>query len=595
MKLLLTTLHSRYIHSSLALPCIAAACAAIPGLDTVIREHTVNERPEKVLVVLAREDADIIAFSCYIWNIEQTLKLAAELKLLHPHSYIILGGPEVSYGSLELMAANPQIDAIVHGEGEEAVRSLMELLTESSGRAISDESLAAIGSISFRSGEEIIAAAENAAMKELDKLPSPFAAGLVDTSKPLVYVETSRGCPFSCAFCLSSVEKGVRSFSTARIESDLLLLMQQRVDTIKLVDRTFNYDPVRAEQIWKFILANNRTSRFHFEIAADLLTEANITLLKSVPARTFRFEIGVQSTTAAALARVERKFDQKKLFANISRLIAETAVTIHLDLVAGLPGEDFTGFTESLDLLLALKPHHIQAELLKMLKGTAIRKSAKENGYSFSPFPPYRILKSNALSFEDICRIEECAEALEVIYNSGRFAVTLEMLSRHHSLTALFTAGRIAQEIAALGGKHLAGSFGAVLGLAEKLFPELIETIKETLCFDYCMAGHPGSSLPAFFQKESGGSLPPLPFPEIAARLSLPGGSRFRTFTANFGRDYSDSGRSEGSTDITFVYCHLEERQQVLLLAEAAAQNDNSLSYLSLYLPSSPNSTEPLK
>jgi len=341
MKLLLATLHSRYIHSSLALPSLAAACADINGLTTVIREQTINELSGKVLIDLAGEQADIIAFSCYIWNIEQTLRLAAELKLLQPNLYIILGGPEVSYCSHELMTENPKIDAVVRGEGEATFRRLMLLMTGTAGQALSDESLQEVGSISFRSGDEIISAAGSAPLDEFDSIPSPFAAGLADSFKPLVYLETARGCPFSCAFCLSSVETGVRSFSMARIESDLAILMEQGAGTIKLVDRTFNYDPIRANSIWRFILKNNRGSRFHFEIAADLLTDDNIALLQTVPPDIFRFEIGVQSTAAATLENVRRKSDLRKLFENVRRLKANSAVTVHLDLVAGLPGEDF--------------------------------------------------------------------------------------------------------------------------------------------------------------------------------------------------------------------------------------------------------------
>lgn len=574
MKLLLTTLHSRYIHSSLALPCLAASCTGISGLETVIREHTVNERPEKVLAALSREHADIVAFSCYIWNIGQTLKIAADLKLLHPETFIILGGPEVSYGSHELMAENPPIDAVIRGEGEGPFRLLMQLLTEASGRAVPDESLLAVGNITFRSGDEIMSAPLNPPMKELDSIPSPFAAGLADTSKPLVYLETSRGCPFSCAFCLSSVEKGVRSFSMPRIESDLSILMQQGVDTIKFVDRTFNYDPVRADRIWDFILKNNQKSRFHFEIAADLLTEENIRMLRSVPPDTFRFEIGVQSAAAETLSSVERVSDLNRLFSNVKRLQAETNVTLHLDLVAGLPGEDLEGFWKSLESLLSLNPDHIQVELLKMLKGTEIRKSAKESGYSFSPYPPYRILKSSWLTFEDICSIESIGEAIEEIYNSGRFKTATAMIARHGSLVRLFSTEPNAGEPARIGGRNPAQLFESVLKLSGAAFPELVEQIRDALRFDYCMAGHPGNSLPSFLLPKGGddsGSPTSIPYPEIADRLSLPARSRFRAFAANFGRDYTAIGCPEGETEITFVYCNIDGGRRVLLLSDACA------------------------
>jgi anaerobic magnesium-protoporphyrin IX monomethyl ester cyclase len=574
MRLLLATLHSRYIHSSLALPYIAASCADISGLETVIRELTVNERPEKVLITLVREQADIIAFSCYIWNVEQTLKIAAELKLLQPELFIILGGPEVSYGSHQLMAEHPYIDLVVHGEGEETMRRLMQLMMAASGEALSDDSLQEVGGISFRSDDAIISAAEKPAIRELDTIPSPFAAGLADTSKPLVYIETSRGCPFSCAFCLSSIEQGVRSFSLQRIENDLSILMELKVGTIKLVDRTFNYDPVRADHIWKFILKNNLKSRFHFEIAADLLTDGNISLLKSVPPDTFRFEIGVQSTAAETLASVGRKSDLKKLFANVRRLKQETAVTIHLDLVAGLPGEDFDGFAGSLERLLLLQPDHIQVEPLKMLKGTAIRKSARENGYSFSPYPPYRILTSSWLTFEDICRIEEISEAVEEIYNSGRYRATLEMLAGQGTLAQLFSAHYPEKN----GERQLPQAFAAFLAVVEDRFPVRSETIRETLRFDYCMTGHPGKQLPTFLQPNEGKNgqpAPPISNKEVAFRLSLPGNIQFRTYAATFERDYSVAGWPEGVTEITFVYGHFGGGRKVLLLSDRP-ENDNS-------------------
>ncbi len=566
MKLLLTTLHSRYIHSSLALPAIAASCADIPELETIIREQTINERPEKLLVELLDEHADVIAFSCYIWNIEQTLRLTAELKLLHPELYIILGGPEVSYGSNALMAANPHIDAVVHGEGEVTMRRLMLLMTEAAGHSLPDELLQEVDGISFRSGAEIFSATASLTIRELDTIPSPFAAGLADLSKPLVYIETSRGCPFACAFCLSSVEQGVRSFSMPRIENDLSILMAQGAGTIKLVDRTFNYDPVRADNIWRFILKNNQQSRFHFEIAADLLTDDNISLLKSVPSDTFRFEIGVQSTSAETLSKAGRKSDLEKVLANVKRLKEGTAITVHLDLVAGLPGEDFDGFMSSLEKLLLLRPDHIQVEILKMLKGTAIRRTARESGYIFSPYPPYRILQSRWLTFEDICKIEEISEAVEDIYNSGRYRVTLDMLAEHGSLLPLFSGRRPDKN----GPRHLVHAFTALLEVAEESFAIQSETIRDTLRFDFCMSGHPGKYLPEFLQpnvEKPGLPASPISNKEVASRLSLPGSIQFRTFTTSFSRDYTKAGWPETVTVITFIYGNFADGKKVLLLA----------------------------
>jgi len=567
MKLLLATLLSKYIHSSLALPTIAAACSKVPGLETVIREHTVNERPVDILRALMSEDADVAAFSCYIWNIEQTLKLSAEMKLLHPGLFVIFGGPEVSYGSHELMAAHPHIDLIVHGEGEDALAEMMQLLAAHSGSALTDDRLSELPGISFRSGDEIITTPGRVNTGSLDSSPSPFAAGLADLSKPLVYIETSRGCPFSCAFCLSSVETGVRTFSLPRIEQDLAILMEHGVETIKFVDRTFNFDAKRASRIWDFILAHNRKSRFHFEIAADLLTDENIALLKRIPDNTFRFEIGVQSIAAETLDIVGRRSDLERLFANVGRLKEETGITIHLDLVAGLPGEDFDGFVRSLDRLIAAKPHHIQVEPLKLLKGTLMRKIARDRGYTFSPFPPYRILNTPWLTFADVCRIEDCSEALEEIYNSGRFAVTLDMVSQHYALTPLFTSWSSPKA----KGSRLSVIFEQFLNHLKKVFPELSEAIIDPLRFDYCMNGHPGHSLPSFLEPGDGPdavSTAPASQREIAKRLSLSKENRFRTFTGKFSRDYSTAGWPEGDYRITFVYCSSGTVRKVLHLVE---------------------------
>lgn len=545
MKLLLATLHSKQSHASLALPTLAAACSQIEALEIVMAEYTVNERPEAILPRLVAAAADVVAFSCYIWNIELTLQLAEELKLINPHSFIVLGGPEVSFGCYELLACHDFIDCIVRGEGEETLVELLQLAAENHGARLSAGRLAGICGITFRSGDEIVTTPERGGIKNLDAIPSPVVAGLVATGKPLVYYETTRGCPFSCAFCISSLEGSVRAYSLARVQLDLGMLIDSEVATIKLVDRTFNYDAVRANQLWEFILARNRSSRFHFEIAADLLTEENISLLRRVPADTFRFEIGVQSVAAGTLESVARKSDLTRLFANVARLRAETAVTVHLDLVAGLPGEDLSGFSRSLERLLASRPHHIQVEPLKVLKGTAMRKIAREQNYVFSPYPPYRILKNRWLSFADICRIEAATRALDWFYNSGRFTATLALLAPKISLAELFIEPELESILAECGNSSLAAVFASFYRLIDRMLAkELLATAADALLFDYCMAGYPGNGLPRFLVDPADGASPakpPLSHPEIARLLSIPSTNRIRTVTARFRTDHSGS------------------------------------------------------
>jgi anaerobic magnesium-protoporphyrin IX monomethyl ester cyclase len=557
MKILLTTLHAKYAHASLALPSLMAACDGIADMEPAIKEFTVNERLDSILRALVAEEAQVIAFSCYIWNIEQTLKLVSDLKLIVPETFIILGGPEVSFDSIELMSQNPGVDCIVRGEGEAVFRELATLLA-SSPLPVRDNKLSDIAGLCFRIGDDIITTAERQQPTDLDILPSPFQAGLVNLTKPLVYYETARGCPFSCAFCISSLEKGVRSYSMTRIRQDLGLLMEQRVQTIKLVDRTFNYDALRANEIWEFILDNNRGSRFHFEIAADLLTDSNLEILRKVPADCFRFEIGVQSTNRDTLDQVSRKTDLQKLFANVERLQQETSVDLHLDLVAGLPGEDLSGFLLSLQTVLEARPHHIQVELLKVLKGSPMRVIAAKHGYAYSSAPPYRIHHTPWLAFKDVVRIETIAELIERINNSGRFVNTLQSVANVMPLSRFF-----AELAAHLGDSlQLTGQLPTLYQsiwefIACHLPQEALLIVHDALRYDFCLSGYPTGSLPEFFLSPEVAERSPaerLPIPKIARLLNLPTSCRIRTFTCSFQHDFRTKPWGDIPVTFTFAY-----------------------------------------
>lgn len=437
MKILLTTLHAKYSHASLALPCLAACCRDVPGVTVTIREYTVNEPREHLLRLIMAEQADMVALSCYIWNIEKILRIVSDIKKIAPETRIVLGGPEVSFGAFDLMHSNPAVDFVIKGEGENVFRRLVETLVAQVEGLLPGSALEDIDNLFFRDGSDISTGPHERGYLQLDTIPSPFEAGLVDLDKPLTYYETSRGCPFSCAFCLSSVEGQVRSYSMERIKRDLLLLMQKKVPQVKLVDRTFNYDAHRAEEIWRFILEHNQGSHFHFEIAADLLNDTSIEILKQVPADTFRFEIGVQSASADTLRQVNRSADLGRLFYVIRRLRAETRIELHLDLVAGLPGEDYGAFLTSLQAVADLHPHQIQVEPLKVLKGSPMREIASRQDYHFSASPPYTILRNPWLSYDDIGRIETVGRLLDLFFNHGGFGTALELLTRTNPLAIL--------------------------------------------------------------------------------------------------------------------------------------------------------------
>jgi anaerobic magnesium-protoporphyrin IX monomethyl ester cyclase len=566
MKILLATLHAKYVHNSLALPCLAAACQGLDGVTTVIREFTVNEPADRILRVIVNEEADVAAFSCYIWNIGETLKLASDLKQIRPETFIILGGPEASFGVFELMTQHPALDCVVRGEGEETFRELIACLAGSDGHGDLLKQLSS--GITCRAGEDIIATPDRVVIKDLDSIPSPFSAGLADLGKPLVYFETSRGCPFSCAFCMSSLDREVRSFSMERIGKDLGILMAQGARTVKLVDRTFNFSATRANEIWAIILGGNRTSRYHFEIAADLLTDENFRLLRSVPPGMFRFEIGVQSGEDETLERVGRSSDLARLFANVQRLRDETGVVVHLDLVAGLPGEDFAGFLRSLqrlfDLLTADSRSagiecHIQVELLKVLKGSPMRKIAAEENYSFSGAPPYRVLRTPWLSYAEICRIDTIGRLVDLFSNSGRFRTTLAQIATTNPLSEFFAQAAECWENAGLPPTlSQSALFDALWRFAGEILPdEEMEWFLDALCFDFCLAEYPSlSKLPGFFRGK-GDSRKGNARGDNAAymeKLEIPSGSRVRSFRHDFERDYLGTPWGEGAAEFLFVY-----------------------------------------
>lgn len=552
MNILLVTLHSKYSHASLALPCLAACCREVRGAGVTIREWTVNEPREHILKLIMAEEAEMVAFSCYIWNIEKTLSIVSDIKKISPQKLIVLGGPEVSFGIFELMHDNPAVDFVVKGEGESVFQRLVETVVN---EALPERSLAEIENLFFRDGEDIIAGPKSAGHLLLDTIPSPFEAGLADLAKPLIYYETSRGCPFSCAFCLSSMEGAVRSFSMERIQRDLLFLMRHNVSRIKLVDRTFNFDAGRANEIWEFILRHNQGSHFHFEIAADLLTEANLHTLSRVPENTFRFEIGIQTVSESTLEQVGRKSDLSRIFTAVRRLKAETKVELHLDLVAGLPGENYDGFLASLQALADLEPHEIQIEPLKVLKGSPMREITARENYHFSSSPPYTILRNPWLCFDDICRIETIGRLLDLFQKHGGLGAAFSVLLQNQPFAATFDKMARAAGTETLAGFSRRRVYELFARLAGALVAEnRLEYLHDALFFDYCRSEMPlMGKLPAFAAARQSKCAWPGPG-DLPAGLNTPDGSRIKAFRSTFVRDYRTEPWENDPVTITFVY-----------------------------------------
>ena len=421
MRTILSTLHSKFIHNSLALPCLAAYCGEDCG-EFLIREFTVHEPRESILSQILAEDPDVVAFSVYLWNRRETLDLVDALCVARPELRIILGGPEVSFEGEEIFTRHPGITALIRGEGEEPLRALLSAWQQ-------EQEPGEVTRTVLRVGEELNTGPDSPPLKELDRVPSPFRSGLVDMARGFVYYETSRGCPFHCSFCLSARDNLIRSYSMERIKSDLLLLMQKGVAKIKLVDRTFNFDASRAREIFSFILEHNRSTHFHFEIAGHLLDEATLELLEKVPEEMFQFEIGVQSTLESTLDAIGRKVNMKKLEENIRSLRKSNRIHMHLDLVAGLPGDNYNSFLKSIDRVATLAPHHLQIEPVKLLPGSPLRDQAEELKIRFDPNPPYTILGSPELSYAELQQLQEISRLLDLTYNSGHFSSFIRELS----------------------------------------------------------------------------------------------------------------------------------------------------------------------
>lgn len=416
MRTLLTTLHSKYIHASLALPSLVAFCGTDCG-ELLIREYTVHEPKESLLAQIVSCQPDVVAFSVYLWNRTVTLELVDCLKRIKPQLRVVLGGPEVSFEPEDFFLQHA-VDALICGEGELPLRQLL---------------------IAWQQGDEPLpvpglrlasAPAENgkSQLDDLDLLPSPFAAGLVDLSRGLVYYESSRGCPYDCSFCMSALDDRVRSFSMTRIFADLKLLIDADVPQIKFVDRTFNYQNQRSREIFSFILQHNRSSHYHFEIGAHLLDDDTLDLLETVPPGMFQFEIGVQSTLPATLKNVGRRASLDKLATNVQRLRRADNIHLHLDLIAGLPGESYAQFLYSLDWTAGLNAHHLQLEPVKLLPGAPLRQQAEKFGLVYDPHPPYSILRAPDIDYTELERLRGISRLLDLLQNSGRFNHLLPLL-----------------------------------------------------------------------------------------------------------------------------------------------------------------------
>lgn len=419
MNIVLATLNAKYIHASLAIRYLRAfARDAAPEMQ--LKEYNINQQVTDITADLYAAKPDVLGMACYIWNITETLQIVRMLKQVHPAVQVVLGGPEVSYDAAQVLSEHPAVDYVVTGEGEQAFHCLLTALQHKS-------SLYGIPGLAWRDGKRIIINEAAVPMAELDEIPWPYE-DLSALADKIIYYECSRGCPFSCQYCLSSTFSGVRFFSLSRVKRDLQKFIDAGVKQVKFVDRTFNCDRGYALEIFKFLAAQGGKTNFHFEIAADLLDEETLDLLAHTAPGRFQFEIGIQSTYKSTLEIIRRRMDWEQAARAVKQLNKTQNIHLHLDLIAGLPAESYAQFRQSFNDVFALSPGRLQLGFLKLLKGSGIRERAGEFSYLYMDQPPYEVLANNCISYGELLRLKNIEDLLEKYYNSGNFAAALRWL-----------------------------------------------------------------------------------------------------------------------------------------------------------------------
>lgn len=431
MKVLLTAVNAKYIHSNLAVYSMKAYAEkrGEKGTEIQLAEYTINQQQDGILQKIYEKEPDIVCFSCYIWNISFVRELIRDLKKILPETRIWVGGPEVSYDAEHFLREMPQVTGVMCGEGEDTFLEVIKSYAQWEKQEQEPEALGNISGIVYRDGKELIAT-ENREILDMDELVFPYE-NLSLFEHKIIYYESSRGCPFSCSYCLSSIDKKLRFRSLSLVKRELQFFLDNKVPQVKFVDRTFNCKKEHAMEIWKYIKEHdNGVTNFHFEIAADLLTENEIALISTMRPGLIQLEIGVQSTNEKTLQEIRRKTSFSEICQKVRAVAAGENVHQHLDLIVGLPYEDYESFKKSFCDVYALKPQQLQLGFLKVLKGAYMQEMAEVYGCVYKSKEPYEVLKTRWLTYGEISRLKGVEEMTEVYYNSGQFSYTLEALEK---------------------------------------------------------------------------------------------------------------------------------------------------------------------
>ena len=438
MKILLAACNAKYIHSNPAVYDLRAFASEYKE-HILLGEYTINQTKDEILKEIYRSGAEVVCFSCYIWNISFVRELIFDLKKILPGTAFWVGGPEVSFDAENFLKEMPQVTGVMVGEGEETFLELARYYIEKKG------TLADIRGIAFRENGEIF---HNGWREVMDLSRVPFAYEQTeDFANRIIYYESSRGCPFSCSYCLSSIDKKLRFRNLELVKKELQFFLDKKVPQVKFVDRTFNCKHDHAMEIWKYILEHdNGVTNFHFEISSDLLREEELELMSRMRPGLIQLEIGVQSTNPDTIRAIHRNMDLKKLEASVARVKSFGNIHQHLDLIAGLPCEDYESFRRSFEQVYRMKPDQLQLGFLKVLKGSSMYHEAQKYEILYKEKEPYEVLSTAWLSYEDILKLKMVESMVEVYYNSGQFRKTLswietyyqEMFSFYESLGAYY-------------------------------------------------------------------------------------------------------------------------------------------------------------
>lgn len=496
-KIVLTAINSQYVHLNVAVRYLKKYVEKNSDIKLDIYETNINNQLMNIIKDLFEKQPDMIIFSTYIWNKEYVFSITKELKKILPDVKIALGGPEVSYEWDKIMAENQEIDYIFTGEGEKV---LLNFFTKD---------ISEVKGVVYRDGERLKYNGIEPLIENLDIIPFPYDDEELQDRTKIFYYESSRGCPFNCSYCMSSIDKSVRYYSIERTKEDLKRFIDSPIKLLKFVDRTFNLSKEKYIAIWRFLLENYREGiTFHFEINANIFDDETLDFLETVPKGYFQFEIGVQTIDAQAMKSIGRINKLEKLEHNIRRISRN--IHLHLDLIAGLPYETYDKFRESFDYVHRLKPEMIQLGFLKLLKGTKMYDEREKYGYKYFSKPPYEVFSNEFISFAEMVKLKNLEKVLDFYYNSEKFPESVQWIIENHYESAFSFYEDVADYFDKRGYLKVSHKESTLFTLLYEFYLDKglkdREIFVEYLKYDYLMLGKTGF-YPEWFKSEKDGEL----------------------------------------------------------------------------------------